>query len=128
MKPLTGEWIAKAEGDFNTARREVRAEDSPNYDAACFHAQQCAEKYLKARLVEASIDFGKTHDLSAILNLILPVEPSWEFLCDDLDSLTDRAVEVRYPGCFSDAQDAADAVEIARKVRQTVRTSLGLSQ
>ena len=127
MKPLTGEWIAKAEGDFSTAQRELRAQDSPNYDAACFHAQQCAEKYLKARLVEASIDFGKTHDLGAILNLILPVEVNWEFLRDDLDSLTDRAVEVRYPGCFSDVQDAADAVEIAHKVRRTVRTSLGIS-
>lgn len=128
MKPLTGEWVAKAEGDFNTAQRELCAKASPNYDAACFHAQQCAEKYLKARLVEASIDFGKTHDLTAILSLILPVEPTWEFLRDDLDSLTDRAVEVRYPGCFSDAQDATEAVEIARKMRRTVRTSLGLSQ
>lgn len=53
MKPETREWVEKAEGDFRTARRELLAPDSPNYDAACFHAQQCAEKYLKARLVEA---------------------------------------------------------------------------
>jgi HEPN domain-containing protein len=49
MKPLTREWVAKAEGDRVTARRELRARRRPNYDAACFHAQQCAEKYLNVR-------------------------------------------------------------------------------
>ena len=48
MKPETAEWIQKAEGDRGTARREFAVEDTPNYDAVCFHAQQCAEKYLKA--------------------------------------------------------------------------------
>jgi len=48
MKPLTREWVSKAEGDYATARREVRARRQPNFDAACFHAQQCAEKYIKA--------------------------------------------------------------------------------
>jgi HEPN domain-containing protein len=41
--------VTKAEGDFLTAGRELRARKSPNYDAVCFHAQQCAEKYLKAK-------------------------------------------------------------------------------
>ena len=62
MKPLTREWIEKAEGDFATVRREVQARKDPNYDAACFHAQQCIEKYLKARLQEAEVPFGRTHD------------------------------------------------------------------
>jgi HEPN domain-containing protein len=46
MNPLTLEWIDKAEGDWITASREYRARRQPNYDAACFHAQQTAEKYL----------------------------------------------------------------------------------
>jgi HEPN domain-containing protein len=52
MQPLTIEWTQKAEGDLATARRELRACLAPNFDAACFHAQQCAEKYLKALLQE----------------------------------------------------------------------------
>jgi len=50
MKPLTSEWVEKAEGDLATAKREIRVRKAPNFDAVCFHAQQCAEKYLKALL------------------------------------------------------------------------------
>ena len=55
MKPLSFEWIEKAEGDFVTTQRELKARRFPNYDAACFHAQQMAEKYLKAFLQETYI-------------------------------------------------------------------------
>ena len=48
MKPLTREWVEKAEGNYATARRESRVRKKPNFDAVCFHAQQSAEKYLKA--------------------------------------------------------------------------------
>src|SRR5437867_2053447 len=77
MQPLTTEWVAKAEGDFVTAARDLRARKAPNYDAACFHAQQCAEKYLKARLQEANTPFPRTHDLEVLLDLLLPIEPGW---------------------------------------------------
>jgi len=52
MNELTVEWLRKAEGDCAPAGRETRARRHPNYDAACFHAQQAAEKYLKALLQE----------------------------------------------------------------------------
>ena len=44
MKPITAEWVAKAEGDFAVLEREINVRDNPSYDAICFHAQQCAEK------------------------------------------------------------------------------------
>lgn len=62
MKPITIEWINKAEGDYAVMEREGRVRKHPNFDGVCFHAQQCAEKYLKAWLIEADIDFPKTHD------------------------------------------------------------------
>jgi HEPN domain-containing protein len=46
MNDLVAEWVQKAQGDFNVARREIRVRRAPNYDACCFHAQQSAEKYL----------------------------------------------------------------------------------
>ena len=80
MTPITAEWVDKAEGDLRTAKREILVTDAPNYDAVCFHAQQCAEKYLKAWLVDAAISFPRTHDLGALLNLLVPVETGWESL------------------------------------------------
>jgi HEPN domain-containing protein len=128
MKPETAEWVAKAEGDFRTAQREVQATEEPNFDAVCFHAQQCAEKYLKARLVEAGQTFPKIHDLEALLNLALPLEPSWEKLRGSLQRLTDMAVEVRYPGFMADAEDAEEALHTAGRVRAAVLAAPGFAR
>jgi len=54
MKASTVEWVEKAEGDWKIAQRAYHARKDPNYDAACFHVQQCVEKYLKARQEEES--------------------------------------------------------------------------
>ena len=88
MKPITQEWIDKSEGDWATLMREYRARKKPNYDAVCFHARQCAEKYLKARLQEAGIHFAKTHNLLNLLNDLLPIEPGWTNLHKSLAFLT----------------------------------------
>jgi HEPN domain-containing protein len=69
MNPLTLEWVNKAEGDTITARRELRVRISPNYDATCFHAQQTAEKYLKAFLQENAANIPKTHQLVDLLGM-----------------------------------------------------------
>jgi len=69
MNPLALEWLEKAEEDFHVAKRECRARKHPGYNAACFHAQQCAEKYLKAYLVYHMVDFPYTHDMQNLLEL-----------------------------------------------------------
>jgi HEPN domain-containing protein len=52
MSAIVDEWIAKAEGDYATAQRELNAADAPNYDAVCFHAEQTVEKLMKALLIQ----------------------------------------------------------------------------
>ena len=111
MKPITLEWMDKAEGDWFSAQREVRARKHPNYDAACFHSQQCAEKYLKARLQEGGTAFKKTHDLVNLLNLVLALEPAWNLLRPGLLILTDFAVDYRYPGTAATKAEAQDALK-----------------
>ncbi len=127
MKPITQEWIDKAEGDWATLMREYRARKNPNYDAVCFHAQQCAEKYLKARLQEAGIHFAKTHNLLNLLNDLLPIEPSWVNLHKSLAFLTVYAVKYRYPGDSADKVEAKESVKNCRLIRKTVRQSFALS-
>ena len=126
MKPLTKEWVEKAEGDFGSANRELRARKSPNYDSACFHSQQCAEKYLKARLQESNIRFAKTHDLEELINMCLPVEPLWIALLPSAKVLNDFAVLIRYPGRTANKPQARDAVKRCADFRSFVRQSLGL--
>lgn len=89
--------------------REFHPFGIPNYEAVCFHAQQCAEKYLKARLQDAGIQFGKTHDLPALLDMLPPVEPAWGATLSDLQTLSTYAVAYRYPGDSAGEADATDA-------------------
>jgi HEPN domain-containing protein len=120
MQPLTTEWVQKAEGDLTTAQRELRARLNPNYDAACFHAQQCAEKYLKALLQEARIPFGKTHNLSLLLNLLPERHSGLELLRPTLAILNAYAVEYRYPGESAEKEVARQAVMLAKEVKEAV--------
>ena len=73
MNPITREWVAKAEEDFLSATDLARRRKTPLWNSVCFHAQQCAEKYLKARMQEAGIVIPKTHDLEALLDRLLPI-------------------------------------------------------
>jgi len=126
MKPVTIEWIEKAEKDFASALREMRVRSQPNFDLTCFLAQQCIEKYLKARLQEASIRFDKTHDLGALLTQLAPVEPLWSIYQSSLSPLSAFAVVFRYPGRTGTRTQASEAVKQARNMRQVVRDALGM--
>ncbi|MBT0664119.1 HEPN domain-containing protein [Geobacter pelophilus] len=120
MQPLTIEWIQKAEGDLATAHRELRARTAPNYDAACFHAQQCAEKYLKALLQETEKPFGKTHNLSLLLDLLKERYPTLELIRPTLAILNAYSVEYRYPGESADKEVARKAVKLAEEAKLAV--------
>lgn len=126
MNDLVCEWVEKAEGDFHSAERELRARKYPNYDAACFHSQQCAEKYLKAFLVHHRIAFRPIHDLEVLLGLITPAHPDFELIRDLLLLLNDYAVDIRYPSEFATKDEARAAVRAMRSVRAFVRSKLGL--
>lgn len=95
-----------------------------NYDAVCFHSQQAAEKFLKARLQESEVKFGRIHDLTILLDEAVKIEPSWEGLRSQLHSLTAYAVDYRYPGESSGEPEAKEALDICKVVRQAVTTSL----
>jgi len=127
MNSIVSEWVEKAEGDFQTAEREMRARKAPNYDAVCFHAQQCAEKYLKAFLIHRQIPFRPIHDLEVLLGLITPISADFEFTRDLLLLLNDYAVDIRYPSEFATKDEARAAVKAMRTVRAFMRQKLRLS-
>jgi HEPN domain-containing protein len=126
MNPAVDEWVSKAEGDFLTAGREMQARKSPNYDAVCFHCQQCAEKYLKAVLQANDKHIPKIHNLIEIMALCLPLDSTFEMLRADLVALERYSVRVRYPGISAEKQDAKAAYQAVKVVREFVRQKLGL--
>ena len=126
MKAATSDWIEKAEGDYLAAKALARRRKIPLHDQVCFHCQQSAEKFLKARLQEAGIPYPKTHDLEVLLKLALQVEPLWMAMRPALRSLVGFAVEFRYPGAFALERDAIQALTHAKLVRQETRYALGL--
>ena len=126
MKPTTREWLKKAENDFKVASQILGRRKDIVPDAACFHCQQCVEKYLKARLLEAGIAFPRTHDLLQLLNLCLQAEPLWSAYAKVVDGMTDYAVDFRYPGQSARLSEAKAVLKHCRSIRSEVRRSLGL--
>jgi HEPN domain-containing protein len=124
LKQATQDWLVKAEGDYTVASRELAA-SNPVFDAVCFHAQQCVEKYLKGLLQEHRIRFPRTHDLVELAVLAAPLLPSLATHTADLKLLT-AAVGLRYPGASAVQSDAETAFRIATDLRLLLRSALGL--
>ncbi len=126
MNELLAEWIEKAEGDYATAQRELRARKRVNYDAVCFHGQQMAEKYLKALLFKGGVDFPKTHSLIELIQLALPLDATLDMQKELFDRLEGYAVQYRYPGVTASKDEARIAFRAAKQIRAVIRQKLGL--
>jgi HEPN domain-containing protein len=121
------EWLAYADDDLRFARGglSLSGEQGPVHRLVAYHAQPCAEKYLKAYLVCLGVDFPRTHNISTLLELCSD-RAQWPLTLRDAEELTDYAVATRYPGETAEvtAHDAQRAVELAERVRTTVRAAL----
>lgn len=103
----------------------LQASEEAPADTVAFHAQQCAEKYLKALLTYAGIDFPKTHDIGQLI-LLLPRSAAMDFPVEEQRRLTSYATVTRYPGDFEPVTipEARRAVALARRIRKRVRKLL----
>lgn len=126
MNAITTDWIEKAEGDYELAELALQSGKPRVYDGVCFHAQQCAEKYLKAYLYEQSQSFPKTHKLEDLIDLCLPYDSSFELQRGILVGLEPYSVEIRYPSLFAKARDAQLAFSDLNTFRAFIRSKLGI--
>lgn len=97
MKAEAAAWLAKSEEDRLAAEWLLRSE-APLTLASAFHIQQCAEKLLKALLVEKGKTFEKRHDLPYLLERAS--QETLRTYAAFLEELSPYAVEFRYPGDF----------------------------
>ena len=118
------QWLEHAEEDFRLAKHAFRLLSSCPCKLIAFHAQQCAEKYLKAFLALKKVDFPYTHNISLLLE-ISSDHAAWAKDLREAELLPDYAVTTRYPGAEKvTKKDAELAVKTAVKVRNVVRKAL----
>jgi len=124
---FTREWVRKAEGDFNAATHLFEGGENYLFQTA-FHAQQSAEKYLKALLVWHQIEFPKTHDIGKLIGRASDVDEDLATALTEAETLTPYGVDYRYPGDYPEVttDDAARAVALAGRVREEIRNRLPL--
>ena len=90
------EWIKYAEMDRSTAEYENKRVDKP-FEIICYHCQQSVEKYLKACLIMYGYSVYKSHDLFELLGYCIKENKEFEKIKEECISLTNYAVETRYP-------------------------------
>ncbi len=118
------QWIEFADEDLRFAEHGLSIQENTPYRLIAYHAQQCAEKYLKAFLVYKNTDFPYTHNISVLLELVSD-HADWAEDLRDAEELTQFAVSARYPGedDLVDRVEAVRAIDIAGKVRSKIRSS-----
>lgn len=117
-------WLKKAAGDLEAAERLLDLRQDDAFPAA-FHAQQAAEKFLKAFLVRHQVPFPKTHDIQELLKLAARVDSSVGRELASAAMLTPFGIEFRYPGDeTADRQTAQHALDEAKQVQAGVLSRL----
>ena len=118
------EWLKKAEDDL-LAGKAIIDKSAPAW-TACFHAQQSAEKSLKAAQIFFLRDIQKEHDLEVLLNSLKSYFNT-EIIRQETIKLTDYYVTTRYPGIKESEitlQDASIAIELADKILNFIKKQI----
>jgi HEPN domain-containing protein len=116
------EWLNRARSNLARAKEGINIEGVYLEDL-CFDAQQAAEKAIKALLIHLGMRFPYTHDLAELLTI---VEQTGQVIPERVKgaaSLSDYAVEPRYPGFFEPVthEEYEGAVGVAEEVVSWVR-------
>jgi len=91
-------WLQKVQFDLKACAHALSSEDSGLWPDAVFHAQQAAEKSLKAFLAWHDKPFRKTHSIEELGHACLELDPSLTPAVDRAVPLTEYAWKFRYPG------------------------------
>lgn len=118
------EWQHYADED-ELAAEAILKDDGPA-NPICFHAQQLAEKYLKAFLINKGERFEKRHQLDYLLNLCEKIDSTFKELRDDCLYLTEFYVETRYPGDIPEFSmaECKTALNRAKRIKEFVISKL----
>ena len=115
-----------ADKDLTLAQRAMEPEPLP--ELACYHAQQCAEKYLKGYLKSKKIVFKWIHDLGYLVSVCVTCDVGFNDLNEDAVDLTRLAEPSRYPASVEPSvslENAREGLRIAARIRSFVLSRMG---
>jgi len=109
------EWLNRARSDLTMAKTQGF---EIYYEDLCFHAQQAAEKAIKAVLLRHGIRFPYVHDIRELIGLLKRKAVRVPARVAKACELTNYAVETRYPGLSEPVSEKEyrAAVSIAESV------------
>ena len=118
-RPIPGspqEWLARARGDLALAAAPLPL--GGFYEDLCFHAQQAAEKALKAVYLHRDWTFRYVHDLEELITGLRQNGLRVPEAVEDAVVLTSYAFEARYPGLAEPVseEEYRQAIELAQTV------------
>jgi HEPN domain-containing protein len=93
MTEIIIEWINKSEEDWQVVCL-LSDSDLEAYNTICFHAQQCAEKLLKALLIYHQIVPEYTHNLVRLRQKLSNYYSDWNVTLDELELLSAASITV----------------------------------
>lgn len=119
------EWLSHAKSDLRLAHLAA-TDEFVRREQACFHAQQAAEKAIKAVLVLGGIEFPLTHDIEELLEIVNTSGTIPPKEVQEAGLLTPYAVEFRYPGAWIEISetDLQEALQTAEHVVAWAETVL----
>jgi len=106
-------WLEKAQDDVRWSEASLKDDV---YHGTCFSAQQAVEKSLKAFFLAKGQVPRRIHDLVALLEDCMEVDPTFEELREACVTLTDYYVESRYPDISEFMDYTRDQAEEALKM------------
>lgn len=107
------EWLFLAETDLKAALGSL---DHSVPNMVCFHAQQVAEKCLKAVLESAKAEIPRTHELPFLYELVIKINPGLEEIKEELMFLNRFYVPTRYPEALPGSlEENLPTIEMAKQ-------------
>jgi HEPN domain-containing protein len=119
-------WLSKAGLDLRAAAHESSAPDEGLWGDVMFHAQQAAEKAMKAFLAWHDVPVRKTHNLEELGRQCVALDATLGTLANQAAPLTEYAWRFRYPGESDEPvrEEAEQALAVARIVYEAILTRM----
>jgi len=120
---LPTQWLDKASEDLVVARLVLREGHTAH---ACFLAQQCIEKALKAYLISKTNDHPRIHRLVDLLSLCIALDATFSQFLADCAIVDQYYIPTRYPS--SNAGDAPSGTPSHAEAQEVVTAAEHIRQ